>query len=111
MPLDQLAPVGTFPVTMARMATPAYASPEQIRGGIAGIPSDIYSLGVMLYEVLTGHRPYRLASRDSSDLALGLDRFPRWEVEDPSATDERLNRYGRVDMDRHQPGTNHVALG
>ncbi len=56
-------------VTMARMATPAYASPEQIRGGIAGIPSDIYSLGVMLYEVLTGHRPYRLPSRESSDLA------------------------------------------
>ncbi|MBC8164894.1 MAG: serine/threonine protein kinase, partial [Bryobacteraceae bacterium] len=56
-------------VTMLRMATPAYASPEQIRGGVAGIPSDIYSLGVILYELLTGHRPYRLPARDSGELA------------------------------------------
>lgn len=56
-------------VTMLRMATPAYASPEQIRGGIAGIPSDIYSLGVILYELLTGHRPYRLPERESGELA------------------------------------------
>lgn len=56
-------------VTMLRMATPAYASPEQIRGSVAGIPSDIYSLGVILYELLTGHRPYRLPSRDSGELA------------------------------------------
>ena len=51
------------------MATPAYASPEQIRGGAIGIPSDIYSLGVILYELLTGHRPYRLPMRDSTKLA------------------------------------------
>ncbi len=56
-------------VTMLRMATPAYASPEQIRGAVAGIPSDIYSLGVILYELLTGHRPYRLPSRESGELA------------------------------------------
>ncbi|HYO83342.1 MAG TPA: serine/threonine-protein kinase, partial [Bryobacteraceae bacterium] len=56
-------------VTMLRMATPAYASPEQIRGGVAGIPSDVYSLGVILYELLTGHRPYRLPTGDSGELA------------------------------------------
>jgi eukaryotic-like serine/threonine-protein kinase len=56
-------------VTMLRMATPAYASPEQIRGLVAGTPSDIYSLGVILYELLTGHRPYRLPTRDSNELA------------------------------------------
>jgi len=47
-------------VTLVRMATPAYASPEQIRGEPVGIPSDIYALGVLLYELLTGRRPYRL---------------------------------------------------
>jgi eukaryotic-like serine/threonine-protein kinase len=56
-------------ITGAAMATPAYASPEQIRGGVIGVPSDIYSLGVILYELLTGHRPYRLPMRDSDEVA------------------------------------------
>src|SRR5882724_1627811 len=40
--------------------TPDYASPEQIAGQVLGTASDIYSLGVILYELLTGLRPYRL---------------------------------------------------
>lgn len=56
-------------VTMLRMATPAYASPEQIRGETAGVPTDVYSLGVILYELLTGHRPYRLPEGESAELA------------------------------------------
>jgi serine/threonine protein kinase/Tfp pilus assembly protein PilF len=44
--------------TSARRLTPAYASPEQIRGGVISTASDVYSLGVVLYELLTGHRPY-----------------------------------------------------
>ena len=38
--------------------TPSYASPEQIRGEVATTSSDIYQLGVVLYELLTGSRPY-----------------------------------------------------
>jgi serine/threonine protein kinase len=40
--------------------TPEYASPEQVRGDPIGIASDVYSLGVLLFELVTGERPYRI---------------------------------------------------
>jgi serine/threonine protein kinase len=46
--------------TGTRCMTPAYASPEQMRAKSITTATDIYSLGVVLYELLSGHRPYRL---------------------------------------------------
>ena len=53
-------PAGTQ--TSFRLMTPAYASPEQVRGESITTASDVYSLGVVLYELLCGRGPYRLES-------------------------------------------------
>jgi serine/threonine-protein kinase len=52
-----------------RLLTPLYASPEQIRGESASTAADVYALGVLLYTLLTGRSPYRLASFESYEVA------------------------------------------
>ncbi|MEK6700844.1 MAG: serine/threonine-protein kinase [Planctomycetota bacterium] len=59
-------PFATLPE--ARLMTPEYASPEQVRGEPVGTSSDVYSLGVLLYELLTGRRPYELKARIQAEL-------------------------------------------
>ncbi|HYI94108.1 MAG TPA: protein kinase [Bryobacteraceae bacterium] len=55
--------------TILRLMTPEYASPEQVCGDEITSASDVYSLGVLLYELLTGHRPYRMKRRSPHEIA------------------------------------------
>ena len=55
---------GDRTATGMQLMTPAYASPEQVRGELISTGSDIYSLGVVLFELLTGAKPLKLPTGD-----------------------------------------------
>ena len=70
---DAFTQIQTLPGAM----TPDYASPEQVRGETMTTASDVYSLGVLLYEILTGERPYRLKTRTPAEVARAVtDQIP-----------------------------------
>ena len=69
-------------VAWLRLMTPSYASPEQARGGVITTASDVYSLGVLLYRLLSGRPPYRLKGRSAAEVERVLQ-----ELEPPLISD------------------------
>ncbi len=78
--------------------TPAYASPEQIRGEPATTQTDVYALGVLLYELLTGRRPFAVEGRPTIDI---MRTICEQEPERPSTAAAGPAGTGEVGPEEH----------
>jgi eukaryotic-like serine/threonine-protein kinase len=91
------SPAGPPTSTGMRLMTPEYASPEQVRGEPVSTASDVYSLGVLLYLLLSGRPPYAAPPRRPHELARSILET---EPERPSAVaPAALRRRLRGDLD------------
>jgi tetratricopeptide (TPR) repeat protein len=83
---------------MGRALSPDYASPEQIQGETVTVACDVYSLGIILFELLTGERPYTLKRNSTAALkaAIAGAEVP---LASSAAKDHKLSRELRGDLD------------
>jgi serine/threonine protein kinase len=85
--------------TVLRRMTPQYASPEQIRGEGLTTATDIYSLGVLLYEMLTYNSPYRTTGQPSQDVEKLVCESEPARLSTAVRTDARLRRQLSGDLE------------
>lgn len=89
-------PDGLRTATNAQLMTPDYASPEQVRGEPAGTSSDVYSLGLILFELLTGERAQKMASYSTAEI---YEVICNRELPQASTVAARHKRALRGDLD------------
>ena len=90
-----------------RMLTPEYASPEQIQGHSLTTAADVYALGVLLYELLVGERPYRLDRIDAQALEQVICNT---EPEPPSLRAQRRKHVPADDASADDPDVSAFAV-
>lgn len=83
----ETSPGASTTAIVQRLMTPEYASPEQVRGEHVTTVSDVYSLGVLLYELLSGHSPYHFKTLLPQDIAQVISDN---EPEKPSTVIDRV---------------------
>ena len=90
----------THTISGGRLLTPEYASPEQVRGHLVGTASDVYALGAILFELLTGAKAQHVDSHSPAELEKAICDT---EVRPPSScidtSDARLRRLLSGDLD------------
>jgi eukaryotic-like serine/threonine-protein kinase len=89
-------------MTGLRLMTPAYAAPEQVRGDRPGMPSDVYSLGVILYELLAGELPFDLSGKSPGEaeaMILTQDPARPSAVAKDAAKISSVGKTARADLD------------
>jgi eukaryotic-like serine/threonine-protein kinase len=85
---------GSVEATLLRPMTPEYASPEQIRGEPITTATDVYSLGVVLYQLLTGRSPYRVDTHSAHALSHAITDAEPGRPSTAVIREENLHRTG-----------------
>jgi serine/threonine-protein kinase len=83
-------------MTGLRLMTPAYAAPEQVRGDRVGIQTDVYSLGVILYELLAGRLPFDLTNLTPMEAASIVAEEEPGRPSSVAERDGRLLTFGKT---------------
>ena len=101
----QLAATDEITLTRNRMLTPRYASPEQLRGQRVGTATDIFSLGVVLYELVTGAWPFGDPASTLSELSRAIGDAP---IQSPTAV---VTAEAAADRSVSPEGLRHLLRG
>lgn len=124
--ISKMIPVGTSEagsatITRLGVMTPSYASPEQLSKKGVSTATDVYSLGVMLYELLSGHRPFENAEHDlhkiyedvmhkdpkpPSQIALKTDRVSKEKTQPSSVVENDPENKANATAKRDNANTN-----